>query len=174
MLRLSLVCLLAALTGVASADVKPGSEAPDFAVYRRVTLEDFKGQQPLLLMVSAIGCPWAVAELPTIQKLHEECPGVAILVLNAERGRDAEAVAKWKAENNYTFPVAADQELRNAQTYGVAHTPTFFLIDKEGKVQFRHEGSGEDLRKALVADATELAEGGKVTRTEPVKPQGKG
>ena len=66
--RFCLVCFIVGLTGTVMADVERGSQAPDFTVHRRVTLDDFKGQQPLLLVISATSCPWARAELPQIQK----------------------------------------------------------------------------------------------------------
>jgi peroxiredoxin len=174
MRTLCLVGVIAGLAGAAMADVERGSEAPDFTVHRRVTLGDFKGQQPLLLVISATGCPWARAEMPQIQKLHEAGHDLGILVLNSERKMDAEGLAKWMADNEFTFPTAPDQELENAKAYGAKHTPTFYLIDKQGKIQFIHEGSGGDLPEAVMADAIELAKAGKVGRTEPATAKGKG
>lgn len=172
--RFCLVCFIVGLTGTVMADVERGSQAPDFTVHRRVTLDDFTGQQPLLLVISATACPWARAEMPQIQKLHEAGHDLGILVLNSERKMDADGLAKWMADNDYTFPTATDQELENAKAYGANHTPTFYLIDKEGTIQFIHEGSGGDLPEAVVADSIELAKTGKVSRTEPAIAKGKG
>ena len=173
MLKLCLVCLIVALSSVAFGQLPVGSDAPDFAVQQRVTLDCFQGR-PLVLMFSATGCPWARRELPPMQELQDADLDLAILVINSERNRDAEFLANFMAQNNFTFPTAPDPTLENAQGYQVAHTPTWFLIDKEGKIQFRHEGRGADLRAALIADATELAQEGTVSRTEAVNVEGKG
>jgi len=174
MLKLCLVCLIVALTSVASGEVTVGGDAPDFTVQQRVTLDCFKGQQPLVLMFSATGCPWARRELPPMQELQDADLDLAVLVINSERNRDAEFLANFMAQNEFTFPTAPDPTLENAKAYEVAHTPTFFLIDKEGTIAFRHEGSGADLRAALIEDATELAQEGTVSRTEAVNVEGKG
>ncbi len=173
MVKLFMGCLLVALSSVAWGQVKPGDDAPAFKV-QDVSLEDYKGEQAVLLMFSSIGCGYAVAELPVAQEVQEADLGIAVLVINLERGRDNAALAEWKEERKMTFTAVADQQLASGKAYGARHTPTFVLIDKQGKVLGVYEGSGDGIREAVVADAKQLAKEGKVARDEIVLGPGKG
>lgn len=42
--------------------------------------------------------------------------------------------------NNYTFPVLLDQNLTMTRRFGVTLTPTNFILDKNGVIQFRETG----------------------------------
>ncbi len=50
-------------------------------------------------------------------------------------------MANFMSTNNYTFPVLLDQNLTMTRRFGVRETPTNFIIDKNGVIQFR--GSGQ-------------------------------
>jgi len=47
-------------------------------------------------------------------------------------------VKKFIEENKYTFPVLYDENF--VEKYGVEGIPTKFIIDREGKIQFKSVG----------------------------------
>ena len=52
-----------------------------------------------------------------------------------------ENLADFMKKNNYTFPVLLDMKREVTRSYGVASTPTNFLIDKKGGIRERQSGA---------------------------------
>ena len=50
-------------------------------------------------------------------------------------------LADFMQKNSYTFPVLLDMNLAATRSYGVASTPTNFLIDKDGVIRERQTGA---------------------------------
>ena len=61
-------------------------------------------------------------------------------ILNSRTTETPDNLANFMSTNNYTFPVLLDQNLTMTHTYGVKSTPTNFIVDKNGIIQFRQTG----------------------------------
>ncbi len=111
---------------------------------KTVRLSDLKGKV-VVVDFWATWCGPCRASFPFLQKVYEKYkdnPSVRILAFNTgenETGTQREElVRKFMAENKYTFPVVYDEGY--VDRYGVEGIPTKFIIDKNGKVQFKSVG----------------------------------
>jgi thiol-disulfide isomerase/thioredoxin len=93
----------------------------------------------------ATWCGPCKESFPYLQKVHEkykENPNVRIFALDtweSETGAKREdLVKKFIADNKYTFPVLYDEGM--VEKYGVDGIPTKFILDKNGRIQFKSIG----------------------------------
>lgn len=87
----------------------------------------------------ATWCGPCKAEMPQIQALYDEMQnaGISFLLISDEKKETLNAFLKT---NNYALPVyQADQTV--FQKFGVEAIPTTFIIDKNGRIIFKHVGA---------------------------------
>lgn len=97
-----------------------------------VTLSEFKGQRPVLLVFWATWCPYCKEEMPNLMALKEKY-GDRLQILAIDIQESRQKVASYASGQNFNFPVLLDEEGEVAEQYGVAGVPTLVLIDKDGK-----------------------------------------
>lgn len=141
---------------VAAAMAAPGDVAPDFALKsntgRNIRLSELRGEV-VLINFWATWCAGCREEMPKLDALYKRyrAAGFTVLGVNVDEKR-AEAVAAAKA---VTFPVLYDNvaggssdysKFRVARLYRVRVMPITFLIDRDGRVRYMHEGyrSGDE------------------------------
>ena len=119
--------------------------APDFELVDQYgnthRLSDYRGKL-IFLNCWATWCPPCRSEMPDIQKLYEEYaamedPDVVILGVafpNISGETNADGVAAFLEENEYTFPVVMDTEGTVLYNYGISAFPTTFFIAPDGTV----------------------------------------
>jgi peroxiredoxin len=144
--------------------LEPGAVAPDFSIMdadgKPFRLADGKGKKTFLLVFCSIFCEPCSFELPAIQKMQvkfrEAGLEVATIALDGEPLKNS--IAGFIKQEGYTFRVLIDEldsreMFKAADPYGVAGTPTLFLLDREGKVAFARAGrlTEEELEKAIQA-----------------------
>lgn len=99
---------------------------------------DFQRGEPVLLNVFASWCGPCRVEHPVLMRLRQQ--GVAIHGLDWKE--DAAAGARWLAERGDPYIRAGnDQTGRTGIEFGVAGVPETFVIDKQGRVRYRHVGA---------------------------------
>lgn len=144
--------------------LEPGAVAPDFSIMdtdgKPFRLADGKGKKTFLLVFWSIFCEPCRIEMPAIQKMQdmfrEAGLEVATIALDGEPLKNS--IAGFIKQEGYTFRVLIDEldsreMFKAADPYGVAGTPTLFLLDREGKVAFARAGrlTEEELEKAIQA-----------------------
>jgi len=141
--------------------LEPGAVAPDFAVKDTDgVLYDFKaekGKRPTLLVFWSIFCEPCRFEMPIVQKLHEkhrDTLQVVSIALDGEPLRGS--IVGFVKQEGYTFRVLIDEldekeMFKVADPYGVAGTPTVFIVDRAGKVALAKVGrfKEEELEKVI-------------------------
>jgi thiol-disulfide isomerase/thioredoxin len=136
-----------------------GAEAP---------MNRFRGK-PLFVNVWATWCGPCVAEMPSIQSLYDATKdaGVAFLLISEE---EADVVSRFVADGQYTFPVYVTEKLPGVfESRGI---PTTFIVDREGKIIYRHTGGADwnsDSCQKLLRTLSGAAPGSK-PRNEPRAP----
>ena len=111
-------------------------EVPDFTLMdldgEAVTLSQYKGQRPVLLVFWATWCPYCVEEMPNLVALQERyADRLQILAIDIQESHAK--VASYASKRKLNFPILLDEDGDVSARYGVVGVPTLVLIDKEGK-----------------------------------------
>lgn len=118
------------------ADLSPGNVAPEFA-FKDINgnshrLSDFRGKI-VLLDFWGLWCAPCVAEVPNLAAAYKKLKEKGFEIISLDKGDTIENLRKFTAlkQMNWTH-LQADEAL--LQLYRVDRYPTYFLLDKEGKV----------------------------------------
>ncbi|HLR71405.1 MAG TPA: redoxin domain-containing protein [Pseudogracilibacillus sp.] len=128
------------LTEEATPEVglEKGNLAPDFELETTegdtVKLSDFRGEK-VMLNFWATWCPPCRAEMPDMQKFHEEHDEGVILAVNlTETENSARNVEEFLDEYGITFRILEDEETTVANIYKASALPTSYLINSKGEI----------------------------------------
>jgi thiol-disulfide isomerase/thioredoxin len=114
-----------------------------------VNLSDFKGKV-VFMDFWGTWCPPCRAAMPKTQRLHERFKDQDVVVLGMNFERDPNAnPRKFMDDNKYTFGLILKGDTI-ASRYRVRGWPTFYVIDREGKVVFGEVGFDPSHEKDFV------------------------
>lgn len=121
-----------------------GQMAPDFELTtldgEKVKLSDFRGEK-VMLNFWATWCPPCRAEMPDMQKLHEN-KDVQILAVNLTESETVpDKIQKFVDELELTFTIPLDEETSVADKYQIQPIPSSFMIDSNGRIQNKAFGA---------------------------------
>ncbi len=116
--------------------VEIGKSAPDFELRdlndKSVKLSDYRGQK-IFLNFWASWCPPCRAEMPDMQKLHDEdFSDFTIIAVNV--GENKSTAAEFIMKNNLDFEVILDNEKEVSSEYLVRGIPTSYFLDENGVI----------------------------------------
>jgi peroxiredoxin len=150
-----------------------GDRAPEFEVEMlgggRYRLADDIGHKGVVMTFWSVFCETCREEMPLMQRLHEEYEekGLRVLGINLDGAPMSEAITYFTEKENMDFLVLID-ELKGdvfeiADPYGVAGTPTTYILDKAGDISLAEVGkvTYEDLESVVL---NVLSPGGAVHR----------
>jgi cytochrome c biogenesis protein CcmG, thiol:disulfide interchange protein DsbE len=106
---------------------------------KSVRLADFMGRV-LLVDIWASWCGPCKSSFPSLDALYLELHprGLDLLAVNVdERRHDAE---EFLSHHPHQMPVVLDPKGRVPEAFGADAMPSSFLIDRSGKIRFRHAG----------------------------------
>lgn len=143
--------------------LKVGDTAPDFSIMdlndadynMKEVLSTKKG---VLIFFWSIFCEPCKAELPIIEELANEYidQGISFVGVAIDGGPMKDAISAFISQEDYSFSVLIDElnpdeSFKVSDPYGVAGTPTIYLIDREGIVRFSKVGraSKEELEEII-------------------------
>jgi|GEM_PF-1269539 len=124
--------------------MKNAKPAKDFTLAdlngNKVQLSQLKGK---VVMIDFWGtwCGPCVGELPHLVKLYEKYknnPNVIFYGIDIDE--QPPVIKKFMEEKGYSFNVLIGSGSNVQKDYNVTAVPTKFLIDKQGKIQFSHQG----------------------------------
>src|SRR5512141_3500665 len=144
----TLAVLLFLIGGIAFAD--PAREGPpfhgamgdgrpaDFTLQgldgQPVSLSQFLGKKPVLLVFWATWCPECKAAFPKINALYGGPVGQKMQILALDFRETREKVAAAVKSHDIRYPVLLDERGQVARAYRVAGIPTYVIIGRDGKV----------------------------------------
>ncbi len=101
-----------------------------------VRLSDLRGQ-PVVINFWASWCPPCRAEMPALQRVHDEyaAQGVAILIVNATAQDSLPDAQAFLQSYNLTLPVPLDPDGKAMQAYQVRSLPSTFFIGRDGIIR---------------------------------------
>jgi cytochrome c-type biogenesis protein len=159
--------LVILLTGLSVACSRPpssgqlGEVAPAYSAPalngESVALAGLRGQV-VLLNVWATWCIPCRKELPELQQLHQELAsrGLRVVGVSVDDGSADRAVAEFVRNFGITYTILRDPAENVSHTFAIPGVPASFLIDRNGKVVWRHLGP-VTTRDALLQSALKAA-----------------
>jgi peroxiredoxin len=180
------MAMLAALATAASAEVRPGEQAPGFTLQdqngKQVSLADFAGKTVVLEWFNP-QCPFVKRHYKegTMQSLATKYAGdnVVWLAINSTSNATAAQDKQWVDQHHLSYPILDDSKGKVGQAYGAKTTPHMFVIDKSGKVVYDgaidNDPDGEKAdRVNYVQKALDETLAGNSVSTPETKPYGCG
>ncbi len=152
---------LALCAGAAqAAGVAPGLIAPDALGTDRDGVVHSVSQhrgKVVLLSFWASWCGQCLSELPIIENIQRKIgkEHVEVVALNIDKDH-AKYIAMRRKLKGYTLALTRDDDRHAADAYGVSGVPHMILIDKEGRVGYRHIGYSEKQLPAIVGELNQL------------------
>jgi peroxiredoxin len=132
------------LTGeVQSPTVLVGEPAPNFALVspqgETISLSDYSGKV-VLVNFWATWCPSCISEMPDYEEVFQQHrPNFVVLGINLQENEAH--VQRYADGLGLTFPVLLDQDGSvTTRQYQVTGMPGSFIIDRQGRVYYRHIG----------------------------------
>ena len=134
-----------------------GSDAINFSLQgldgTTYSLSQYKEKEPVFLEFFAVWCPHCQRMAPIVEQLNQKY-GSKIQFLNVQAspyGKNYETQGdttpatssdlNWFKDNfGIKYPILADQSTTTANKYGVQGFPTFFVIDRTGKIIYTSSG----------------------------------
>lgn len=105
-----------------------------------MSLEELKGKV-IFMNMWATWCPPCVAEMPSIDKLHEEMGDeVAFVMLSLDQ--DFEKAKAFDKRKGYNLPIYA-QGSKLPAIYQSSAIPTTYVIDADGNLALTHKGMAD-------------------------------
>jgi thiol-disulfide isomerase/thioredoxin len=150
--KLRTLVLPAWLRAAAPAEAaEVGAPAPDFAGPEwlnsgPLTLDSERGKA-VLVFFWTFGCRNCRAVQPHVQGWYARYRGdglqvVAVHAPEFDFERDVDHVKSYVAENGLQYPVVIDNDFAIWRRYGNRYWPVVYLIDRTGRLRYRHIGEG--------------------------------
>jgi peroxiredoxin len=121
-----------------------GKTAPTFELAtttgERLSLAEALARGPVLLAFFKVSCPTCQFTLPFLERLHDQLreQGVQTWGIVQDKAQDG---ARFAANLGVTFPILVDDPpYRISQAYGLAHVPSLFLVEPDGRIEISSEG----------------------------------
>jgi peroxiredoxin len=141
-----------------------GALAPEFSLKDAegapFHFAEHRGKKPVLLVFWSMFCEPCRFEMPIVQKMHNRYrdAGLEVVAVSLDGEPLRRSVLGFARQEGYTFRVLIDEvdsgeTFKAADPYGVAGTPTLYLVDRAGKIALSRAGrmKEEELEKAVQA-----------------------
>ena len=132
--------LLLACTVHAATDAVP---APDFTLKSNggtnLKLSELRGEV-VLINFWASWCGPCRQEMPVLSELQDKYKDLGFTVLGVNVEEDSAPARKLLRELPVSFPVLFDTSNKVSRAYNVVAMPSTVLVDRDGKVRYRHNG----------------------------------
>ncbi|MCF8038601.1 MAG: TlpA family protein disulfide reductase [Desulfohalobiaceae bacterium] len=127
--------------------------APDFELPTlsggRVDLEQYKNENPVLLVFWATWCPGCIREVSNINDLVERYEDQGLVTIGVNIGEPAGRVERFKEKYKPDYRLALDHEKQVSRDYMIQGVPTLLVINKQGNITYASYGVNDKLKEAV-------------------------
>lgn len=129
-----------------AAELAPGFTLPSIDG-ATVSLQQFRGQKPVLLEFFATWCHFCRAIAPKVAQLRQSIPEskLAIVAIDVGSGDSFEKVKLYEKENPEPYTVLYDSGSKVTRTYKVEGIPHIVLVDKNGVIKYQGSELPDDV-----------------------------
>jgi peroxiredoxin len=117
--------------------------APDFTLKstsgENIKLSELRGNV-VMINFWASWCGPCRQEMPLLQQLYERYQDLGFTLLGINVDEDSVVADKILKEISVSFPVLYDSRNKVSKRYQVKAMPSTFVIDRDGKVRYLHQG----------------------------------
>jgi cytochrome c biogenesis protein CcmG, thiol:disulfide interchange protein DsbE len=137
-------------------------QAPDFTLRTMdgelFTLSKHIGKGPIIMNFWATWCLPCMAEMKAMKPILEsrKDEGILVLSLSVDDNKTSGKVKGHVRARKYPFTILMDSEKKVFDAYHAADMPHLFLLNKEGKIVYSHQGYKSGDEKLLVAQLDAL------------------
>lgn len=121
-----------------------GDLAPNFELQsldgEQVKLSDYRGS-PVMINFWATWCPPCRAEMPDMEKFHQDTDVVILAVNLTNSEARLVDVRNFVKDYELTFDVLLDTDVMVADLYAIQPIPTTYMIDPDGVISYRAFGA---------------------------------
>ncbi|MFA5145569.1 MAG: peroxiredoxin family protein [Candidatus Omnitrophota bacterium] len=114
--------------------------APDFKLedlsQQAFTLSSYKHKQPVVLFFWTTWCPYCRKELRELRDIYPQLAKEGWELFAVNVGESPYKVSKVVKDIALNFKVLLDKDGAAADSYDVLGVPTYFIVDKQGRVVF--------------------------------------
>jgi len=119
--------------------------APDYSVVtldgKYLSFADLKGKV-VVLDFWATWCSPCIAAFPALQRLAKKLAGEPFVLVSLSGDADGDRLRAFLAKHPADWPQVWDQKQEASRQFQITSLPTYFVLDPEGKVLWRHSGWG--------------------------------
>jgi peptide-methionine (R)-S-oxide reductase len=133
---------------IAAAKAKPAPPIADgkWINSEPLTLDALRGRV-VYVEFWTFGCYNCINTLPSVKSFDTKYRGKGLTVIGVqapefEREKVLENIVQAVNKLGIKYPVVTDNEMRTWEAYGVNAWPTIVIIDKDGRIRYRHVGEG--------------------------------
>jgi len=130
-----------------------GTAAPDWTLYatngKKISLSQLKGKV-ILLDFFFIGCIPCMQSIKPLNNLHEKYKGQNVAIVSISDRDSSKKVMTFKEKYNIKYPMYGN-EADVAKLYHVTAGPTFYFINKEGKIADVNVGYSDDFEERVTS-----------------------
>jgi thiol-disulfide isomerase/thioredoxin len=158
--------ILKAYSDFEASQVKDRGVAPELesSVWynaQPISLSSLRGQV-VIIDFWRLECPQCFHSMPYYEQVYNRYEGKGLRVLSVHSPetlfeQNTTNVVNFIHDHNIKYPVIIDADNALKRAYSVPATPTFILIDRQGRIRYRHIGEGryEQIEKAITLLLTE-------------------
>ena len=154
---LALVLVASTASALAPGDAPPAIDMPDQAG-DQVKLSELKGKV-VLIDFWASWCSPCRQEMPILEELHKKYVEQGLVIIGVNIDTNAKKMNNFLRGTPASFRIVHDRKLTVAAKYEPPTMPSSYLVARDGKIRYLHEGfrkkdAGplEERIKALLAE----------------------
>jgi peroxiredoxin len=148
------IMLLLSMTSFAQDPTpRAGQQAPDFEIIQMdgtsFKLKDYRGKQAVYLVFWNTWCGYCMKKIPKLKQTQVNLADkIKIIAINTSLKDSLEKSLAFQQQYDINYSLAFDHGKIITDRYGVWGTPTEFIIDINGVIQYR-DGVPDDLQPLL-------------------------